>query len=722
MKRYLSYLMITHYFLTPTQAKTPLMRTVQNNDTIKIDSADYWKRLELNEVVVLGKKTIIDHKPNGIVYYIKNDPYAKGLNGIEIMQRIPRISVTDEKIEVAGKNTVRYILDGRLIETSEESMLMKLKSLHSDDIEKVELLTVPPPKYPADDNIVYISIKMKRDESLGMSGNTTASLIFKESLNSYFGGGIRQATKLFDYSLDVNSNRNKGINDLYREYAFNSHRKISQRRNNFVDNCFNLNTLLKCRPTTMMETGIILNLNMDRLKSDINDVSEEKRTVYTSTSHSPAKPNNAVTFTVYYDWNLDTKGKILSLTYNYFNKTTNSYSFINTATDFLIKSMINSGNNRYRINSVKLDATLPFSIFDIEAGIAYTAIANNSSINIENYINRAWVKDNKQSNTFNYTEKTSAIYTTISKNLNSLWFAKLGLRYEHTDLKEHQATTNTRSSLVYNYIFPTLNINYSSVKGFVISTSYSAGISRPRFNDLNPFRYYTTTTDFVAGNAYLKASINHNIEINFSYKNLYTVLYASCLKDGIGHVTRFNTDNTQYTIPENYIDYNKFGLYASYLKDLTSWWNIKLGGEVFYAKSNSNLPESIPFNIKDWSGKLEGNSTMILNKKRSLLFNLGYIHLFPHDKDMAKYKTIVLLNANLRYQLFNGKLKINLYVNDPFLQNVTKTTKKYSTYTEYIQNNVHTRNVSVRVTYLFGGKKVREVYKDNKETESNRSF
>lgn len=722
MKRYLSYLMITHYFLTPTQAKTPLMRTVQNNDTIKIDSADYWKRLELNEVVVLGKKTIIDHKPNGIVYYIKNDPYAKGLNGIEIMQRIPRISVTDEKIEVAGKNTVRYILDGRLIETSEESMLMKLKSLHSDDIEKVELLTVPPPKYPADDNIVYISIKMKRDESLGMSGNTTASLIFKESLNSYFGGGIRQATKLFDYSLDVNSNRNKGINDLYREYAFNSHRKISQRRNNFVDNCFNLNTLLKCRPTTMMETGIILNLNMDRLKSDINDVSEEKRTVYTSTSHSPAKPNNAVTFTGYYDWNLDTKGKILSLTYNYFNKTTNSYSFINTATDFLIKSMINSGNNRYRINSVKLDATLPFSIFDIEAGIAYTAIANNSSINIENYINRAWVKDNKQSNTFNYTEKTSAIYTTISKNLNSLWFAKLGLRYEHTDLKEHQATTNTRSSLVYNYIFPTLNINYSSVKGFVISTSYSAGISRPRFNDLNPFRYYTTTTDFVAGNAYLKASINHNIEINFSYKNLYTVLYASCLKDGIGHVTRFNTDNTQYTIPENYIDYNKFGLYASYLKDLTSWWNIKLGGEVFYAKSNSNLPESIPFNIKDWSGKLEGNSTMILNKKRSLLFNLGYIHLFPHDKDMAKYKTIVLLNANLRYQLFNGKLKINLYVNDPFLQNVTKTTKKYSTYTEYIQNNVHTRNVSVRVTYLFGGKKVREVYKDNKETESNRSF
>ena len=60
------------------------------NDTIAIDSiADYWdKVLELNEVVVVGHRTVLKQSPDRIVYLTKNDTFAKGLNGIEVLDRI----------------------------------------------------------------------------------------------------------------------------------------------------------------------------------------------------------------------------------------------------------------------------------------------------------------------------------------------------------------------------------------------------------------------------------------------------------------------------------------------------------------------------------------------------------------------------------------------------------------------------------------------------------
>ena len=54
------------------------------SDSTAIDSiADYWdKVLELNEVVVVGHRTVLKQSPDRIVYLTKNDNFAKGLNGI----------------------------------------------------------------------------------------------------------------------------------------------------------------------------------------------------------------------------------------------------------------------------------------------------------------------------------------------------------------------------------------------------------------------------------------------------------------------------------------------------------------------------------------------------------------------------------------------------------------------------------------------------------------
>lgn len=343
-------------------------------------------------------------------------------------------------------------------------------------------------------------------------------------------------------------------------------------------------------------------------------------------------------------------------------------------------------------------------------------------MDIFNQTNDDWLVDDRLSNHFNYSEKTSALYISLSRHLLPQLFAKIGVRYEHTTIKGLQINTDERMRQSYGKLFPTFNLDYNNNNGLGISASYSIGIDRPRFLDLNPFRYYTTTTDYNSGNAYLSASTTHNAELNVSYKGLYAVLYDNQIRNGIGYVTFFNDDNSQYSIPQNHIEYSKYGLYVSYQKNLTSWLNIKAGSELFYARSKSNL-ESVPLpSVEGWSGKLEGSADIAFNKPRTILFNMSYTHMFPYNEELAKYKSIILLNANIRYVPANGKFQLMLSVNDPFMQNITTMTKVYSTYSEYSRNNVHARNVSLKFSYRFGGNKLKDVYRDNKESESNRSF
>lgn len=117
----------------------------ENNDSI---AASWEKELELNEVVVMAKRPVIKQQEGKLVYLVKNDPYAKGLDGITILDRIPRVSVNNGTVSVAGKGNVRYIIDGILMELGASAMAMRLQNMRAEDIEKIELLTSPPLDMP----------------------------------------------------------------------------------------------------------------------------------------------------------------------------------------------------------------------------------------------------------------------------------------------------------------------------------------------------------------------------------------------------------------------------------------------------------------------------------------------------------------------------------------------------------------------------------------------
>lgn len=248
------------------------------------------------------------------------------------------------------------------------------------------------------------------------------------------------------------------------------------------------------------------------------------------------------------------------------------------------------------------------------------------------------------------------------------------------------------------------------------------GISRPNFADLNPFRYYTTTNDYVSGNPDLRPSLAHNAEVSYSFKGIYAVLYNSYNHDAIGYVTRFNADGSQQTIPEDCFNSNKIGLYASYNRSLFDWWSLNVGGEVFHTYAKSKIADFKDLDQSDWSGKLEFNTSFMLNRHRNLIFNVRLSHYFPYNERMVHYESMSLIGCELRYMLLDNRLTLTASVSDPFGWNITKSTAYYQDYSVYSCNNIHSHSVQFRISYSFGSNKVNNVYRDSKERESNRSY
>lgn len=680
--------------------------------------ADKWEQeLTLNEVVVVAKRPVLKHEPDRIVYVIKNDPYAQGLNGLQLLDRMPRLSVVNERICVAGKSTIRYIIDGHLLEMPEESVMLILSNLQTSGVEKIELLTTPPAKYPASDNVAYISITT-RNETHGTRGSLWGSGTVREDVSYQAGGNISYTGRRVEVSADLSWQNTKGINDLTRTYMFADHVRISERSTDFTNRPFGVNGLLRYKMGRGLSAGAIVNFSSLSMKSELVDKTTAPGYVSTSHTISPARPNTSLTLTAFADWDIDSGGKKLSFTYNFYDRNARTFSDVTTWTgESTVKRLTDAGSDQYRIHSVKVDAVLPFRPLKMEAGVAYTDIANHSGLEINEFV----YKDSRQSNVFDYDERTAAVYLSAEKQFDRLFYGKVGLRYEYTDVNGHQAVESLIHDKGYGYLLPAVSLSCNLPSAGRLSLSYSMGLTRPGFRNLNPFRYYTTVSDYYSGNPYLRAGKSHNAELNYSLNGIYAVLYNSYNRDAVAVVTRFDAEGNQYSTPENCLTTDKAGLYASYNRSLFSWWNIKAGGEVFYSSAASGISDFRDVDSHGWSGKLELNTSWMLNRQRSLILNLTFSHYFPWHDAMMHYSSLTLMSCELRYALLGGRLNLALSVRDPFGWNRTVYKAAYRDYMSEIKNDIHSHAVALRVAWTFGGEKVNNVYRDTKERESQRT-
>ena len=133
------------------------------------------------------------------------------------------------------------------------------------------------------------------------------------------------------------------------------------------------------------------------------------------------------------------------------------------------------------------------------------------------------------------------------------------------------------------------------------------------------------------------------------------------------------------------------------------------------------MPDFKVKEMSDWSGKIEASTNVMLNNRKTLIFNARFTHFFPWQQNMIRYESFQLFNVSLRYSLLDSRLNLQLSANDIFGWNKTRSRENYANYTMRHTFNGHTSYIMLGITHRFGRDKVNGVWRDSKEKQSART-
>lgn len=684
-------------------------------------------------VTVTAQKKLIEYKVDRIVFNVENSIYSRGLDVVDLLRETPRVEVTDDgSIKMIGKSDLRVMIDGRPLNLSENDVKQRLKALRSDDIAKIEVISIPPANYSAQGNSGYINIVLKKNPNLGWQGSINIAYLQRSYPSFSEATTINYKSKFFEATISISNDNSKLENIQNTQFKFSERDLNISRHSLRNEHTSSVNSILKWKPIQKLETGLVLDYSYR--KASNNDIENSTYSHYASSTidsmmHSPSQIREKPLgkgLSAYIDYRLDDKGKKLSLTYNLSENTNDLNKLVSSEiTTSSARSKISQffGNSNYNINSVMADAELPTSFSKIETGMSYTQIKNYSALETYNKIGGQNVYDSSISNRFRYTEKTPALYISANKNIGDKWAVKVGFRYEYTGLKGVSPTLSLTNKDNYGNIFPSLFVLYNISKNHVLNLAYARRIERPGFNDLNPFRYYSSAYSYVSGNAYLLPSFTNNVDIGYTYKN-NLALYLSYvqLSDGIDYVALIHPDGTNSVTPENYVNQRRYVMNLSYTLKFTERWNLYGSATTFYANSRSERPDLHVLPNKGFGATCYIRNSVALNKKNTAFWQTSYYQSFPSMDGFNEKEAFAYFSSNVRFSIAKDLIQIMVSALDIFKQNYTVTKRHYSDYVVENYFNAKLQNFRISVNLNLGNSKVSRISRDTKNTDRFRAM
>lgn len=718
---------------------------VSNVGTIRMQMENNY----LSNVSVSGRMPVFRSESNRLQYIVGNDEFARGLNAQELLNRVPMVSMAGGRAMILGQGPACFMLNGRITEMGNEAIQQKLWTIRSEDIERIEVISNPSGRGMMEMGGSYINIVMRRDQTLGWRGDVSAEAGISDDWSGRGSGSVTYASEKFDITVDAHGGRTTQTMDEMTVYRnANDAECIFDTRTKQTDKERAANLTFRYLPIKQLELGGMLSWQKlwpeEVTKGSFSHFAQSLRS---GTELSPHDHTTNKSLTDYYDWKLDSKGKLLSLTYNNYKKkegvqTSCFYTSAPNHTDLHLN--FQDCQVDYHIQSGRLDLSLPFHATDIEVGASYTDIKNPS-----------FVYDESVGHT-DFQERNKAAYVSVNYERNNFSF-KAGLRYEHIGFyRTYTAITAPKIEAEdsKDYWLPSFSFSFKPKEGHLISLSWGTSTQRPNFYDLNPMHVYKTSFESSVGNPLLQPSQTSHLELNYhNHKGLYASAYYHHAENVVdwGKYLSWGTKMNIYSSPLNEGRTNKAGLYLRYHHQLTPSLQATAESEFYYNDYKTQSDHYNDYDIKtdDLLGnkrppkmeeslcgcglRLAFSADWYLNHQRTLLLNARYQHWFSEYQGATKTEGYGYFYFALRYSLLNDRLRLSLVANDPFHQFITDETtfnvwsSLLNTYVrnpetvQFCHSNHHAHYIGLTATYGFGGKKVRRIQHDIKDTERQRA-
>ena len=670
----------------------------------------------LGNVTVSGLTPVIRNEAGRLQYIVSNDEFARGLNAQELLNRVPMVSMAGGRAMILGKGPARFMLNGHFTEMGDETIQQKLWTIPSEDIDRIEVISIPSGRDIMEMGGGYINIVMHHDQTLGWRGDVNAEAGISDDWSGRTSGSVSYASKKFDMTIDAHSGYTTKTTDNLLDYrASLGYGAVSNTHSEQKDKDIAANVTFRFLPAKGLELGGMLSWQK-RWPEKITDgeITYRDRSLLSTVEQTPYDNTCTKNLTAYCDWRIGTKGTMLSLTYNNFKKDDDARIDVRNTNQ-------STYNYDYHIQSGRLDLRLPFdnSIFDI--GTSYTDIHN------------------KNDDHFFYTNNCIETYTATYASLHHQWgrcSIKAGFRYERIEQsRKFENSTESRNVFMssHDYWLPSLSFSFKPKEDQLLSLTWGMGCVRPNFYDLSAITIYKTGYESFSGSPLLLPNKTSNAELSYhNHKGFNACAYYHHTSDAVERFTLYNAYPNTITIntaPQNRGRIDQTGLYLHYQRPLTSSLLVTAEGESYYYNYNNRLSRSNHYcaqRIYGWGKRLALSADWYINHQHTLLLNARYQHWFSDYTELTHTDGYGYFNFALRYSMMGDRLRLSLVANDPFHQHVTDEILYNAWLSEervlqYSHTKHHSHYVGITATYSLGGKKVRQIRHDMKNDEIKRA-
>ncbi|MGZ5272917.1 MAG: TonB-dependent receptor domain-containing protein [Kaistella sp.] len=729
--------------------------------TLKTDTASVQNIQE-----VLMTKKVFKKESDRFVYDISNSTVAKGNTAFNVLTQTPLVSSTDDRtLKIAGKNNAIIYINGRKSNMDAESLTQFLKNTPAENIQKIEVITMPGSEFQVESSDGIINIVLKKKATDGLNGNMRmASTVNKYSDNSAsFSANYRKD------KLGISANLSGSDNIRPQSYVLrNGNRLVSNESVGTVDDPnqnlggyvnidyqLNDNSNLALSWNTWANKSFNSEVNLFNTLKNFDSAGNMTNIAYSNSRNIEDARSNNNNVNLNYELKTDSLGSKLNLNAAYLNykrfQTTDNNTFLALSngedvrlTRYVYQNLPQIINNF----SGTADYIQKFDKdFTVSVGGNYNKTktdndTQNTSYNynyngngsLQNVITVA------TPNHFIYDESIYGFYLTLEKKISDKLSGKIGTRYEITNslgTSDNLPDVNLRRiERKYNNLLPYVSLNYGINENHNLSYAFSSRMKRPSFWEINPVKNILTENNYTQNNPFVKASSTYNQELTYMYKNSYfLILNHSLLKDVITQVPLqgFPVSPDGTVGPENQLRYIRtnfgdrqemsvtLGINKSFFKQaFTTNFNFGVqrnvnNGTLGIDPTTGDRFQNVDGQLVNYSNQtkstsffIQTNNTLRLDKKKTWFLGVNYFYVDQQQIELGLLNDLMSLDFNIKKIWNDWTFMLN--VNDVLRTNIVEIEdfQENGNY-NYVKNDGYRQNVGVSIVYNFGNKKVKKV-------------
>lgn len=571
----------------------------------------------LSEVTVTAEKSQTTFELDKRVFNVGKDLTTAGGSALDVLNNVPSVEVNIEgEISLRGNTNVKILINGK---PSVMASANTIRTIASEMIEKVEVITNPSAKYDAEGTTGIINIVLKKEDREGLNG--AATLNVGSPTNHSVGLSLNKRTEKLNLfsQLGVGDrtllSTNKGLtidrqnDNPYSLLSDGSGGRKEQFYNVILGTDYNINPL----NVVTLSGHFAYEIEDEFADTYYNKLDSDNTSTATSFRNEDTEATNPK-----YQYDLsykksfaDNEDRSLTASFvgSFFGKDqTSEYKNTGSSGDF--QDFLQSSNNDYSQANYAFQADYlhPFSkTTEFETGVKYEINDISNDYELFDYIDNQWVSNPGFTNLFNYDQKVMGVYATYAFELEKFGM-KLGMRFEDTDLDTYLQTTDTYNEINYSNVFPTLHTSYKVTEAFSLQLGYSKRIQRPNMWSLNPFTSFRDNLNLRTGNPELLPEFTDVIEMNaiqvWGLGSLSASLYHSRTSDVITSIITVQ-DSLTISKPYNLGTSRNTGLELNASVDPVKWWSISMDANwVSFTREGMLESKSFDFSNTSWSSRL----------------------------------------------------------------------------------------------------------------------